>query len=91
VAKAALSLSSRDRCPFHRYESPTITGLSSSFPKRMWFAFSRALISADRRDAVVFYERPCSARCGEAEWVSFHRETTLATWRVIKEAWNWIS
>ena len=58
---------------------------------RMWFAFSRALISADRRDAVVFYERPCTARCGEAEWVWFHRDSPTAPWRVIKEVWNWIS
>lgn len=58
---------------------------------RMWFAFSRALISADRRDAVVFYIRPCTTRCGEAEWVWFHRESPAAPWRVMKEVWSWIS
>src|SRR5580765_4384197 len=58
---------------------------------RMWFAVSRALISATRRDAVVFYERPCTARCGEAEWVWFHRDSPTAPWRVMKQVWSWIS
>lgn len=57
----------------------------------MWFAFSRALITTDRRDAVVFYERPCYARCGEAEWVWFHREGASEGWQVMKQVWRWIS
>lgn len=57
----------------------------------MWFAFSRALVSGEGRDAVVFYERPCDGRCGEAEWVWFHRTGADQPWRVMKELWSWIS
>lgn len=57
----------------------------------MWFAFSRALVTMDRRDAVVFYERQCDGLCGEAEWVWFHRDRLDEAWRITKEVWNWIS
>jgi len=57
----------------------------------MWFAFSRPILGADRRDAVVFYERQCDGRCGEAEWVWFERPSVDQPWKVMKEIWRWIS
>lgn len=58
---------------------------------KMWFAFSRALLGKDGRDAVVFYERQCDGLCGEAEWVWFTRSAADQPWKVAKEVWSWIS
>src|SRR6188768_398658 len=42
---------------------------------------SPAVLSGDGRHAVVFYERTCPGRCGEAEWVWFTRTGADQPWR----------
>jgi hypothetical protein len=57
---------------------------------RMWFAFSRPILSADGRDALLYYDRPCHPGCGEGEWVWFHRDNREQAWRIMLEGWSWI-
>jgi hypothetical protein len=58
---------------------------------RMYFGFSRALVSTDARDAVVFYERDCEGTCGEGAWVWFQRVSAGYPWRLVAGATRWIS
>ena len=84
--------------PFAELRGAVTTGRAdwpafrSRFPDaRMWFGFSPAVLSGDGRHAVVFYERTCPGRCGEAEWVWFTRDAQDAPWRIAKEWWDWVS
>ena len=55
------------------------------------FAFSRARVTADRLDALVYYDRFCPDMCGEGEYVWFHRAAASDPWRLVKKQWLWVS
>jgi len=55
------------------------------------FAFSRAKVTTDGLDALVYYDRLCPNNCGEGEYVWLHREGIDRAWRVAKESAVWIS
>jgi hypothetical protein len=47
-------------------------------------------VSADRLDAVVFYERRCASGCGSAAWFSFQRPAIERPWNPKRRAYLWI-
>jgi hypothetical protein len=52
---------------------------------------SRALVTSDQLDAVVYGEWYCGTLCGEGAYVWFHRDRADAEWRERKRITRWIS
>ena len=68
------------------------TRFQERFPgTKALFAFSRAKVTSDRLDALLYCDRLCPNNCGEGEYVWLHREEIDRTWHVAKKSVVWIS
>lgn len=68
------------------------TRFQERFPgAKALFAFSRAKVTSNGLDALLYYDRFCPNNCGEGEYVWFHRASATDSWHLAKEQWLWIS
>lgn len=68
------------------------TRFQERFPgTKALFAFSRAVMTSDGLNALLYYDRFCPDRCGEGEYVWFRRTSARDSWHVVKKQWLWLS
>jgi hypothetical protein len=73
-----------EKVPSELYESASRP--SPTRPHRRGFpAFSAALFTRDRLDALVYYEAGCGGLCGEGGYAWFRRDTVSSPWRIEKK------
>jgi hypothetical protein len=56
-----------------------------------WHAFSRVHVTADGRNALLYYERRCGNACGAGEYVWLERESARHPWGVRQVIARWMS
>ena len=61
------------------------------FRSEGWLAFSDGLLSADRLNALLYYEAHCGGLCGEGGYVWLRRDTVSSPWRISKKIVSWMS
>jgi hypothetical protein len=67
------------------------SAFNSQFKSRGWLAFSDALLTGDRLDALVYYEARCGGLCGEGGYAWLRRDSVRSPWRIEKKIVSWMS
>jgi hypothetical protein len=54
------------------------------FNSRGWLSLSDVLLSADRLNALVYYDVRCGGLCGESGYMWLRRDTATSSWKIAK-------